>query len=148
LSQREFTHVIDKANLAALEASVDKPTTTSREKIAWKQLDVFSGKILTTLPTYCGRVPNIHFTEMVARFLLIPSPILMDDVGKNIYGCIRSATHLCDPFGDRLIGTSMRCRGWDDTHDSIRDFLYNMCQARRGSEIAKGAGQPLHFMRP
>ena len=85
-SQATLSEVIHASNLATVEAFVTSAQASQRETRAWMQLDKFASSILTTLPHYYGRVPNLHFSEMVARFMLLPSPILVDVVGKTIYG--------------------------------------------------------------
>jgi len=65
---------------------------------------------------------------MVARFMLTASPILMDVVGQSIHGCIGGIVRQCDAFGDYLIGTSLRCGGWDFVHKKIEQILFLIAQ--------------------
>ena len=77
-------------------------------------------------------MPNLHFSEAVALFMLVPSPILSDSLDKRIYSCGGRAgnqpVHQCDAFGDRLVGTMLKGDTWSQMHNAIRDMMFNICK--------------------
>jgi hypothetical protein len=121
--QKAITALCDTVAVAGLGARFRGLPAASREARLWPQLDSFSSSWVTLCP---GRFSADQFREIVAAYLLLPSPSLVGRAGGRFLHGASGASTVCDVYGDSLCCAHLMGGdgAWGWHHDGCNEAVH------------------------
>jgi len=139
IRQRELTTAVEAREIADLRDDFAALPADDRRRQAFFQISgPLCNEWVTTLPDTIGFFTTAEFPEVVARYLLLPSPALRPFVGARILeaGSRRAQPLLCDAFGDNLGRATLKGDAHSIYHDGCLAEIFSLSihpRRRQGS---------------